>query len=104
VEGGPPSCRRARPAGAEKCHVGPLDGADLHEFGGNCYSSPLLSFCAMLSVKPHTKTWKEAGNYNSCLSGVIWAVQLIIFHASACLEKAELVGTSSASSSIASGS
>ncbi|KAG4427988.1 hypothetical protein IFR05_016528, partial [Cadophora sp. M221] len=64
-----------------------------HEFGGNRYSSPLLSFCAMLSVKPHTKTWKEPGNYNSCLSGVIWVAQLIIFHASACLEKAELGDT-----------
>ncbi|KUJ08145.1 uncharacterized protein LY89DRAFT_764883 [Mollisia scopiformis] len=64
-----------------------------HEFGGNRYSSPLLSFCAMLSVKPYTKTWKEPGNYNSCLSGVIWVVQLIIFHASACLEKAELGDT-----------
>ncbi|KAH8669659.1 hypothetical protein BGZ60DRAFT_408012 [Tricladium varicosporioides] len=61
-----------------------------HEFGGHRYSSPLLSFCAMLSVKPSTKTWKEPGNYNSCLSGVIWVVQLIIFHASVCLEKAEL--------------
>ncbi|KUJ17841.1 uncharacterized protein LY89DRAFT_684764 [Mollisia scopiformis] len=61
-----------------------------HEFGGNRYSSPLLSFCAMLSVKLYTKTWKEPGNYNSCLSSVIWVVQLIIFHTSACLEKAEL--------------
>jgi hypothetical protein len=60
-----------------------------HEFGGSRYSSPLLSFCAMLSVKPHTKTWKEPGNYNSCLSGVIWVVQLIIFYTSACLERAE---------------
>ena len=64
-----------------------------HEFGGNRYSSPLLSFCAMLSVKPHIKSWKEPGNYNSCLSGVIWVAQLIIFHASACLEKAELGDT-----------
>ncbi len=64
-----------------------------HEFGGNRYSSPLLSFCAMLSVKPYAKTWKEPGNYNSCLSGVIWVVQLIIFHASVCLEKAELGST-----------
>ena len=64
-----------------------------HEFGGNRYSSSLLSFCAMLSVKPHTKTWKEPGNYNSCLSGVVWIVQLIIFHASACLEKAEVGDT-----------
>jgi hypothetical protein len=45
-----------------------------HEFGGSQYSSPLLSFCAMLSVKPYTKTWKEPGNYNSCLSSVIWVV------------------------------
>jgi len=37
-----------------------------HEFGGRRYSSPLLSFCVMLSVKPHTKTWKEPDNYNSC--------------------------------------
>jgi superfamily II DNA or RNA helicase len=61
-----------------------------HPFGGSRYHSPLLSFCAMLSVKPYSKTWKEPGNYNSCLSGVIWAVQLIIFHASASLEKAGL--------------
>ena len=27
-----------------------------HEFGGNQYSSVLLSYCAMLSVKPSTKT------------------------------------------------
>ncbi|KUJ16108.1 uncharacterized protein LY89DRAFT_719745 [Mollisia scopiformis] len=64
-----------------------------HEFRGNWYSSLLLSFCAMLSVKPYTKTWKEPGNYNSCLSSVIWVVQLIIFHTSACLEKAELGDT-----------
>jgi superfamily II DNA or RNA helicase len=61
-----------------------------HEFGGHRYRSPLLSFCAMLSIKPYTRTWKESGNYNSCLSGIIWAVQLIIFHTSASLEKAGL--------------
>jgi len=59
-----------------------------HEFGGSRYSSPLLSFCAMHSVRPFTKTWKEAGNYNSFLSGLIWVVQLLIFHASVSLEKA----------------
>ncbi|KFY11379.1 hypothetical protein V492_04495 [Pseudogymnoascus sp. VKM F-4246] len=59
-----------------------------HEFGGSRYSSPLLGFCAMQSVRPFTKTWKEPGNYNSFLSGLIWVVQLIIFHASASLEKA----------------
>jgi hypothetical protein len=64
-----------------------------HEFGSNRYSSPLLSFCAILSVKLYTKTWKEPGNYNSCLSSVIWVAQLIIFYTSACLEKAELGDT-----------
>jgi hypothetical protein len=59
-----------------------------HEFGGSRYSSPLLGFCAMQSVRPFTKTWKEPGNYNSFLSGLIWVAQLIIFHASASLEKA----------------
>ncbi len=59
-----------------------------HEFGGSRYSSPLLGFCAMHSVRPFTKTWKEAGNYNSFLSGLIWVVQLVIFHASASLERA----------------
>jgi hypothetical protein len=59
-----------------------------HESGGSRYSSPLLSFCAMHSVRPFTKTWKEAGNYNSFLSGLIWVVQLMIFHASVSLEKA----------------
>jgi hypothetical protein len=59
-----------------------------HKFGGSRYSSPLLSFCAMHSVRPFTRTWKEAGNYNSFLSGLIWVVQLMIFHASVSLEKA----------------
>jgi hypothetical protein len=64
-----------------------------HEFGGNWYSSLLLSFCVMLSVKPYTKTWKEPGNYNSYLSGMIWVAQLIIFYTSTCLEKTELGDT-----------
>ena len=42
-----------------------------HEFGGDRFSSPLLSFCAMLSVKPRTNSWKELGDFNSCLSGLI---------------------------------
>jgi Orsellinic acid/F9775 biosynthesis cluster protein D/Helicase conserved C-terminal domain len=58
-----------------------------HEFGAHRYHSALLSFCAMLSVKPSTLTWKEPGNYNSCLSGLIWVVQLIIFYACARREK-----------------
>ena len=42
----------------------------------------------MHSIRPFTKTWKEAGNYNSFLSGLIWVVQLMIFHASISLKKA----------------
>jgi hypothetical protein len=64
-----------------------------HEFGGDCFSSPLLSLCAMLSVKSRTKTWKEPGNFNSCLSGVIWVVQLLIFGTSVYLEKSGAGGT-----------
>jgi hypothetical protein len=64
-----------------------------HGYGGRRYSAPLLSFCAMLSVKPHTRTWKEPGNYNSCLSGIIWVVQLLVFHASARWEKQGLGDT-----------
>lgn len=44
----------------------------------------------MLSVKPSTLTWKESGNYNSCLSGVIWVAELIAFYTSASLEKSGL--------------
>ena len=42
----------------------------------------------MHSVRPFTKTWKEPANYNFFLSGLIWVVQLLIFHASVSLEKA----------------
>jgi hypothetical protein len=44
----------------------------------------------MHSVKPFTKTWKESGNFNTFLSGLIWVAQLIIFHASASLEQSGL--------------
>ncbi|OBT96259.1 hypothetical protein VE01_05857 [Pseudogymnoascus verrucosus] len=64
-----------------------------HEPGGNRSSSPLLSLIAMLSIKPRTKTWKEPGNLNSCLSGLIWVVQLLIFAASVYLEKSDAGGT-----------
>ncbi|KFZ22426.1 hypothetical protein V502_02883 [Pseudogymnoascus sp. VKM F-4520 (FW-2644)] len=57
-----------------------------HEFGGDHFSS-------MLSVKPRTKTWKEPGNFNSCLSGLIWVVQLLIVGASVYLEKSGAGGT-----------
>jgi hypothetical protein len=42
--------------------------------GARRYESPLLSFCAMLSIKPLTKSWMEPGNFNSSLSAVIWVV------------------------------
>jgi hypothetical protein len=61
-----------------------------YEFGSYRYRSLLLSFCAILSIKPYTRTWKESGNYNNCLSSIIWVMQLIIFYTSASLEKAGL--------------
>lgn len=39
--------------------------------GSRRYRSPLLSFCAMLSIKPSTQGWLEPGNFNSNLSAVI---------------------------------
>lgn len=51
--------------------------------GARRYQSPLLSFCAMLSIKPSTKGWLEPGNFNSHLSAMIWVVQLLIFYDSA---------------------
>ena len=38
------------------------------------YELPLLSFCAMLSIKPLTRSWIEPGNFNSSLSAIIWIV------------------------------
>ena len=51
-----------------------------HDTGARRYRSPLLSFCAMLSIKPSTLSWIEPGNFNSHLSGIIWVVQLLIFY------------------------
>jgi hypothetical protein len=42
-----------------------------HNTGARRYQSPLLSFCAMLSIKPSTKGWLEPGNFNSHLSAMI---------------------------------
>lgn len=50
------------------------------------YSSPLVSFCAMLAVRSNTGSWMEPGNYNSSLSGMIWVLQLLIFSHSAQLD------------------
>jgi len=54
-----------------------------HNTGARRYQSPLLSFCAMLSIKPSTKGWMEPGNFNSHLSAMIWVVQLLVFYDSA---------------------
>jgi superfamily II DNA helicase RecQ len=58
-----------------------------HDTGARRYQSPLLSFCAMLSVKPSTQGWLEPGNFNSHLSAIIWVVQLLVFYDSACKEQ-----------------
>jgi hypothetical protein len=41
----------------------------------------------MLSIDPLSLAWKEAGNYNSFLSGLIWTTQLLIFRY--CVTKVE---------------
>ena len=58
-----------------------------HELGAQRYHSPLVSFCAMLSIKPSTSSWMEPGNFNSHLSGIVWVVQLLIFYDSARKER-----------------
>ncbi|KAM0714670.1 hypothetical protein Q7P37_003050 [Cladosporium fusiforme] len=54
-----------------------------HTTGARRYRSPLLSFCAMLSIKQSTKGWMRPGDFNSNLSAIIWVVQLLIFYDSA---------------------
>ena len=58
-----------------------------HTTGARRYESPLLSFCAMLSIKPSTRSWMEPGNFNSSLSAIIWTVQLLVFYDSALKEQ-----------------
>ncbi|KAM0713375.1 hypothetical protein Q7P37_010337 [Cladosporium fusiforme] len=58
-----------------------------HTTGARRYESPLLSFCAMLSIKPSTRSWMEPGNFNSSLSAIIWIVQLLVFYDSASKEQ-----------------
>ena len=58
-----------------------------HTTGARRYQSPLLSFCAMLSIKPSTRSWMEPGNFNSSLSAMIWVVQLLVFYDSAVKEQ-----------------
>jgi hypothetical protein len=62
-----------------------------HKTGARRYESPLLSFCAMLSIKPSKNGWMEPGNFNSSLSAIVWVVQLLVFYDSA-LENNEAVG------------
>ena len=45
---------------------------------GNKYCSALVSFTAMLALNPSSALWKAPGDFNSCLSGIVWVVQLII--------------------------
>lgn len=62
-----------------------------HVVGSTPFKSPVLSFCAMLSRKPHREEqgkWEEPGNYNSHLSALTWAAQLIMFDW-ACLHEKE---------------
>ena len=58
-----------------------------HTTGARRYQSPLLSFCAMLSIKPSTRSWMEPGNFNSSLSALIWVVQLLVFYDSVLKEQ-----------------
>ena len=58
-----------------------------HETGARRYRSPLVSFCAMLSIKPSTLGWMQPGDFNSNLSKIIWVVQLLLFYDSARKER-----------------
>ena len=58
-----------------------------HTTGARRYESPLLSFCAILSIKPSTRSWMEPGSFNSSLSAIIWIVQLLVFYDSALREQ-----------------
>ncbi|KAK0361997.1 hypothetical protein LTR33_009697 [Friedmanniomyces endolithicus] len=55
--------------------------------GARRYRSPMVSFCAMLSIKQSTSSWMEPGNFSSHLSALIWIVQLLIFYDSARKER-----------------
>ncbi len=55
-------------------------GMICHDTGGSRYESPIVSFAAMLAVKPTTKTWQEPGDFSSKLSGIIWVSQLLLFY------------------------
>jgi len=42
------------------------------------FESPMLSYCAALAANYSTKGWKEPGNFNKSLSGLIYCAQLWI--------------------------
>jgi hypothetical protein len=58
-----------------------------HTTGARWYQSPLLSFYAMLSIKPSMRSWIEPSNFNSSLSALIWVMQLLVFYNSALKEQ-----------------
>jgi hypothetical protein len=58
-----------------------------HTTGARRYQSPLLSLCAMLSIKPSTRSWIEPDNFNSSLSAIVWLAQLLVFYDSALKEQ-----------------
>jgi hypothetical protein len=57
------------------------------EYSTKRYASSLISFYAMLSVELLSLAWREAGNFNSFLLGLIWTTQLLIFRY--CVTKVE---------------
>lgn len=55
-------------------------GLICRQTGSNRYQRPIISFAAMLAVKPTTQTWHEPGDFNSKLSGISWVSQLLLFY------------------------
>ena len=51
-----------------------------HKTDAQRYRSPLVSFCAMLRIRHATLGWMAPGDLSSYLSGIIWAVHLLIFY------------------------
>lgn len=50
-----------------------------HSLGRFRYRSALVSFVSMHSIEHRSKAWQQPGNLSSFLSGLVWAVQLLIF-------------------------
>ncbi|KAJ9625493.1 hypothetical protein H2203_004250 [Taxawa tesnikishii (nom. ined.)] len=60
--------------------IRPEDVIEPTDKQGWCGITSVVSFCAMLSIKPSTQGWMEPGNFNSSLSAMIWVAQLLIFY------------------------